>query len=771
MMTNSKKRISFAVALAGIAAIASGAEPPASPDVAATYDPAGLTSLKVGGLEQLTDGAVRVTKTRVADTYRNPYELADPYVKDERTFTNASVELRSTAFDPVQKRLTHTFDWGSVAVSYVAAAGKLDASIEVQNRSTQVIEQIEFDLLAMVVPKGAKLWKGNDNLGAPVFSDIDPEVIRFQRASFPAERDDTLKELGFTDAEEPGAAEIRLLCPACFPKAVSEHLMATKEMAVPLDLVTEGVCARCKAETHLPRDPVVVAGTPQANRPLSLVWEPRQPGTATLKVTAGNEQAPEPYDGVWNVRPIKPGATEIIEVALRFGPAGFSAQTIAPDLCEAFVKANPFRLHWPDRRPIAMAQLAAERGPEQNPRGWWGLRENKADIRTPEGKAVFDKWIMDYADRLIAVADKAGSQGVIIWDLEGKQYPGDVYYGDPRIMKYVAPEMEAQADAFFKKLRDAGLRVGVCLRPTQIYPKAVPDAEIEKYRQPYPTGLAELPYTELWDKFNLASYGQEFSAYDELGQKTKTPLPDLKRSPVERLDAKIKYCQERWGVTLFYVDTDSFLRTRAKEKPNAQGGFDEPGRWSQLMMSAEQWTELQRRHPDCLLMPEHEYTQYWASTAPYRQPPYDGATPADVSALYPEAFSAIAMNGDAETHIKKAVGAYTAAIRRGDLLMHHGWYGPSDVVPTIYRAAAESAPVRVTLKADGSFTLGDKAIADLPALKQAVEAQVKGKPFADRRVFVQYAPTASRAARAALIGALEKADAVIVWSQPLSAIK
>jgi hypothetical protein len=48
---------------------------------------------------------------------------------------------------------------------------------------------------------------------------------------------------------------------------------------------------------------------------------------------------------------------------------------------------------------------------------------------------------------------------------------------------------------------------------------------------------------------------------------------------------------------------------------------------------------------------------------------------------------------------------------------------------------------------------------------------VKGKPFADRRVFVQYAPTASRAARAALIAALEKADAIIAWSQPLGEAK
>jgi hypothetical protein len=728
-----------------------GAAPVAGPPVTPTYGAGGLQSLAVDGVNQLVDGAVRVQKVRVADAYRNPYELADPYVKDTRSFSDAAVEVRGTRFEVALQQLTQEFDWGRLTVTYRTSAGKADLRLEVQNSSKQTIEQLVLELLTLTVPTGAKLWQGNANLGAPVFSCIDPAVIRLQRAAFP---------------DDVGDEEIQILCPACYPKAVDDHLMETKLAAKPLDLLTDGTCARCGLVVHLPREPLVVAGTPQANRPLALSWEARRPGTATLKVTLGHEQAPEVYDGVWNVRPIKPGATEVIEVALRFGPAGRSAQAVAPDLCAAFTTANPFRLHWPDRRPIAMAQLAAETDwGKGNPRGWWGLRDNGANIDTPEGKAVFDKWLLGYAAQLITVADKAGAQGVIVWDLEGKQYPGCVYYGDPRIMKYIAPEMEAQADAFFKKLRDAGLRVGMCIRPTQVYPKAVPDTEIEQYR-PHKF-FAEMPYHETWDTFNIKSFGLEFWAYGEVKLCEKTPLTSIHRSPVERLDAKIRYCQERWGATLFYIDTNYFNRSREKRGPNAAGGYDVTQNWGASMIKAADWEELVRRHPDVLLIPEHEYPQYWASTAPYRQPPYDGATPADVTALYPEAFSAIAMNGQAETHIKKAVEAYTAAIRRGDLLMHHGWYGPSEVVPTIYRAAAASAPLRVALKADGSYTLGDKPFADLAALTQVVAAQVKGKPFADRRVFVQYAPVASRAARAALIGALEKADAVIAWAQPL----
>lgn len=695
-MTDSIKRISFAAALAGVAAIAFGAEPPIRPEVAATYGPAGLTSLKVGGLEQLANATVRVTKVRVADSYRNPYELADPYVKDERAFTNAPIETLASAFDPKRKGLTQTFAWGSVAVRYTTAAGKLDARIEVKNTSPQVIEQIEMDLLALVMPKGAKLWTGNDNLGAPVFSCIDPPT-----------------------------------------------------------------------ETHLRPDPVVVAGTPQANRPLSLVWEARQAGTATLKVTAGNEQAPEPYDGVWNVRPIKAGATEVIEVALRFGPAGLRAQAIAPDLCAAFVKDNPMRLHWPDRRPVTMMQLEYGRGEANNPRGWWGLKDRKEDIRTPEGRAIFDKWIMANADQAIRIAEQAGAQGVIVWDVEGGQYPGSKYYGDPRIMPFTAPEMEAMADAYFKMLREAGLRVGLCLRPHWILPIGVPPSEVGKYQGAYPNMFRTLPFRMAWDKFNIESNGIEFWGYDEIAHDVGTPLTDVKRSPVQRLDDMITYCKRRWGATLFYVDTNHFSRPRDKSKPNVQGGYGALGGWTSKMMSAGQWAEVQRRHPDCLLIPEHEYTQYWASTAPYRQPPHDGVTPEGVTALWPEAFSAIAMNGSADAEIKKEMPTYVKAVERGDLLMTHGWYGPAPVLMDVYAAATATAPVKVCLLADGALTLQGRPVADLKELRKQVAKLVKGKPFAGRRVFVQYAPAASRATRTALVAALEKADAVIVWSQPM----
>jgi hypothetical protein len=753
------------VGVAGAAVIACGAESPSTPEIAATYGDQGLQSLTVMGANRLADGAVRVTQVRLADRYRNPQEMEDPYVKDTRTFSDASLEVRGTRFNPADKRLTQTFDWGSVAVRYAVADNRLDLRVDVANTSPQTIERVALDLLALNVPADARNSNNGNDLVNAALSVSAPAVTRFNRAFFPADAsgDDLLDEPGKRTVR-PEAGEARVFCAACYPQAVREHLMTTKREARLLGQVSEGVCAGCKAETHLPADPLIVAGTPQA-QPVIVLWEAGAPGAIALKLVIGDEKAPEMLDGVWYVRPVKPGTTDTTEVSLFFGAADGDPLLVARTSLESRAKANPFRIRWPDRRPIGMAHLCYDRGPERNPRGWWGFKDTQDDIRTPEGRAAFDKWIMGYADQVINVCEKSGSQGVIVWDLEGKQYPGAVYYGDPRIMKYTAPEMESMADAFFKKLREAGLRVGVCLRPNQIYPVAVKPEEVEKYREP--NFFANLPYTESWERFNLASYGMEFWSYDELGQKVRTPLTDIKRSPVERLDARIRYCKERWGATLFYVDTDQFRRPRAKSGPNAAGGYDVLERWESKMMNPADWAELQRRHPDVLLIPEHETVQYWASTAPYRQPPYDGETHPAARLMYPESFSALALNGNAESEIRRNMAPYRAAVQAGDLMMHPAWYGPSDVVTNLYADAAATAPLRVTLRADGSFTLQGSPVADLGKLKAQVAGIAKGKPFAERRVSFQYAPAAARPARAAAIAALEQADAIIVWSQPL----
>lgn len=717
---------------------------PQHPDVVATFDADGLAGLTVGGVPILASGQPRVTQVRVADAPRHPAQMADPYVADARTIADDSVEQGGRTCDRAARVAKATYPWGSLSVTSTTAPGRLDLRIAITNESRRTLERVAIELLAVTVPPGAAVGGAASNLGMPAMTSIVPKVTRLQRAKFPAPpaaADDLLAEL-----EADTQAAVVVMCPACFTKAAQEHLLETGQKVEPVDQVTEGICQRCKAETRLPREPLLVATSLQADRPIVLAWEQRQPGTAVLVATLGDDRAKEVYDGVWNSRPVDPGSTETFDVGLRFGRADEPAEAVAADALTAYAQAFPQRLHWPDRRPISMAHLCFDRGPDRNPRGWWGFKDTTDDIRTPEGRQAFEKWLMGYADQVIAVADKAGAQGVVIWDLEGKQFPGQTYYGDPRVMRSTAPEMEPLADAFCKRLRDAGLRIGMCLRPTHLDPRVGQPAS--------------------WEAFDPGSFDPQFEHEDERGLAGPATLADLDRSPVARLDAKIRFCKERWGATLFYVDSNYFSRARRKSQPNAAGGYDDLAAVERLLMRAEDWEELQRKHPDMLLIPEHEYGRYWASTAPYREPPYDGPTPADVRAVYPEAFAAIALNGNAAEHVAKDRATYTAAVERGDLLMLPGWYGPPEVVTEIYAAAAATAPLRATLLADGQVRLQGEGAGDVATFEKRLAAAVQGRPFAARRVFVRYAPAASRAARVAVIAAVERAGGIVAWSQP-----
>src|SRR5262249_60126656 len=59
-------------------------------------------------------------------------------------------------------------------------------------------------------------------------------------------------------------------------------------------------------------------------------------------------------------------------------------------------------------------------------------------------------------------------QGIIIWDLEGEEFEQSfTYVGNPNKLHDLAPEMDAIADQMFARLRAAGYRVGMTLRPSR----------------------------------------------------------------------------------------------------------------------------------------------------------------------------------------------------------------------------------------------------------------------------------------------------------------
>ncbi len=232
-----------------------------------------------------------------------------------------------------------------------------------------------------------------------------------------------------------------------------------------------------------------------------------------------------------------------------------------------------FDVRWPDRRPIGSLVLAtAATNWRTNPRGWF--LDPQIDVQTPNGVSRFHHQLREWADRSILILEDMNAQGMITWDIEGEQFPHPItYVGDPALTSLLAPEMAGVADEYFARFRRAGFRVGVTVRPQQF-------------------------------KRTLSGGKQEEVA-----------------DPSDQLIRKIRYAKQRWGATLFYIDSNGY-----------------PG-WP---LSADSIAKVAGAVPGVLLIPESKNISYYAFTAPYgelRKGAY--STPGLVRVLYPEAFSVL----------------------------------------------------------------------------------------------------------------------------------
>ena len=213
---------------------------------------------------------------------------------------------------------------------------------------------------------------------------------------------------------------------------------------------------------------------------------------------------------------IKPGVSKTFNVSLRFGPAGARVQDLSGDVLRRYAERYPLQVNWNDRRPIGAIFLASSGiNVTTNPRRWI-LNEGKIDITTGQGKDAFRTALLKLADNSIKVMKDANAQGMITWDPEGQQFLESCYYGDPRLTPVLAPETELKGDRgmnaideYFEKFRQAGLRVGVCLRPQQI------------------TMVGGKPVQGAANNQQAAQV----------------------------LKDKLAYAKKRWGCTLFYIDS------------------------------------------------------------------------------------------------------------------------------------------------------------------------------------------------------------------------
>ena len=225
-------------------------------------------------------------------------------------------------------------------------------------------------------------------------------------------------------------------------------------------------------------------------------------------LTGGDSMYPTSYPSI--DRPIPVGASLHFRLGLRFGAADATNYDLAGDVYQSFAKAYPSTVKWTDRRPIASLFLTSYNGTyAKNPRRWFG--DGAVDVTSPAGVAAFQQRLLKYADDSVAICKAEGAQGAITWDAEGEQFPQSTsYIGDPRLIETMAPEIVGAIDAYFKKFTDAGLKIGMTIRPQQLV---------------------------------LSDSNQQASQQDVA-------------DPGALMIQKIAYAHSRWGATLFYIDSN-----------------------------------------------------------------------------------------------------------------------------------------------------------------------------------------------------------------------
>lgn len=402
---------------------------------------------------------------------------------------------------------------------------------------------------------------------------------------------------------------------------------------------------------NLPAAAVAVVAT-DPHHPLFSGFQPAGPSnTYSVLVSSTTPDGTATFARHYD-RPVQPGETSSFRVIVRFADGPQASDSIARYSFANWKKVWPSTLRWPDRRIIGTAYLASSPGDDgqpvagANPRRFFSTGAGTSfDVRTPSGLAAFQGKVLEQANAIVQNLRQLNAQGVITWDIEGEQYAQPTsYVGSPDQIAAVAPEMESVIsdpaspyngrkldDAYFAAIRDAGFRVGVCIRPQQ--------------------------FTQSGN-----------------GQASQTTLPP--NQIADQLTRKIRYAHDRWGATLFYLDS----------MVNSQGGTLDPS----VLRTVSQ------RFPDSLLIPEEFTTTDSAVSAPFRSFLFHGDTGTDPAsrALYPRSFSAVLVNDVSPATLASAQPALTQSVRAGDLLMVHAdyWQANNPVALQIYKDAANSQP-------------------------------------------------------------------------------
>jgi hypothetical protein len=352
--------------------------------------------------------------------------------------------------------------------------------------------------------------------------------------------------------------------------------------------------------------------------------------------------------------PVPPGGSVHFRVALRFAGPLPDPMAVCGDLFAAFAQRYPVMRNvqeWRDRRPIAQVFFESDNtNGGRNPRKWFDASA-AVDVTKPGGVKKFQKMVLQVAHEALRRMKEMDAQGVITWDMEGAEFPDATYLGDPTKLatadpaQSVAPEMAPIIDQYFKIYRDAGYRVGLTIRPQRVLLQRDASGRI----------------TNEWEN-NDNWYGK--------GDQPQ----DIQAFWQRELEMKIRFARQRWGATLFYIDS------------NAADG----GPMSFLVMR-----NLAAEFPDVLLIPEHSTLGYYSACTPYRQLNMlspGNITPPVVRRTYPGSGGVSPCFSVINPTIESMLSSWPALVREmraGDILFFRAWYDAAEL-PLIRRAYAEA---------------------------------------------------------------------------------
>lgn len=317
-------------------------------------------------------------------------------------------------------------------------------------------------------------------------------------------------------------------------------------------------------------------------------------------------------------RPVAPGATDKFTVELRWSESGLALSAIAPDVLKRYAIAWPQKLRWPDRRPIGEIFLTdpAQKARDSklpNPRNYTFAKS--IDVHTEDGKKRFADAALALVDGAVTRLKQQNAQGVLVWDLEGQQFPqpDTSYIGDPSLLPKLSPEMDAVADEFFQRITKAGLRCGVTIRPQRL------------------------------DTSSSAPHQKEVAAAET----------------AKVLLQKMQYARKRWGCTMFYVDSDG--------GPNDATA---PSVFADILKQMPDTLII----PENIWPKDYAYTAPLASFTALYKPLH---TPPEALSIWPRAFT-LTYIGDAPGHSLKSKGelwkSFTEAVAHGDILTFRSWF-------------------------------------------------------------------------------------------------